>query len=119
MTNFTVPLQAFVIFCGRADLWYLRFLKRGFRHCFVLLNDGVHWIVIDPLVSFMEVVVGPVTPHHDLPDLFRAEGFTVIEAPINRAPQRVFPFGLFTCVEAVKRILGLQSKRVLTPWQLY
>ena len=29
------------------------------------------------------------------------------------------PFMLFTCVEAVKRVLGIHRRGIVTPWQLY
>ena len=29
------------------------------------------------------------------------------------------PIGIFTCVEVVKRILGIHARRIFTPWQLY
>jgi hypothetical protein len=111
--------QAWVAFCGRADLAWLRLLKPGFRHCFVVLNDGRHWITLDPLACFTEVEVQPVPADFDLPGWYRARGLTVVRAVVRRSVRRPVAWAPFTCVEAVKRVLGIREPRVLTPWQLY
>ena len=38
---------------------------------------------------------------------------------VNRLHKRPAPLMVFTCVEAVKRVLGLHRRLVFTPWQLY
>jgi hypothetical protein len=43
----------------------------------------------------------------------------VVETRIRPAPRRPAPLRPYTCVEAVKRILGLHAPWVITPWQLY
>ncbi|WP_207460172.1 hypothetical protein [Azospirillum sp. SYSU D00513] len=110
---------ALVAFSGEAALWWLRLLRPGFRHCFVALNDGRRWIVLDPLAPFTEVTVLDVPPGYDLPGWFRAHGLTVAPAAVRRGLTRPAPWAPFTCVEAVKRVLGLHAPTVLTPWQLY
>lgn len=110
---------AHVVFCGRADLGWLRLLKPGFRHCFVALNDGRHWVTVDPLACFTEVEVQPVPAGFDLPGWYRGLGLTVVPAEVRRDRRRPAPWAPFTCVEAVKRILGIRARHVLTPWQLY
>ncbi|HYD97765.1 MAG TPA: hypothetical protein VEH84_00155 [Alphaproteobacteria bacterium] len=111
--------RAWVAFTGRADLWWLRLLRPGFRHCLALLHDGRHWIVVDPLAGCTEVAVVRLPPGGDLADGYRAAGWTVVPAPLRRPMARPAPWSPFTCVEAVKRVLGLHDRRVLTPWQLY
>jgi hypothetical protein len=45
---------------------------------------------------------------------------TVIKVPSPLCPkQKILPPMMFTCVEAVKRIIGLRGWWILTPWQLY
>jgi hypothetical protein len=85
----------------------------------VVLNDGTHWITIDPLSPHMEVVVQPVAADFDLIGWLRERGHAVAAAPIRRDHLRPAPLALFTCVEAAKRVLGLHDRRVVTPWQLY
>lgn len=110
---------AWVVFCGQAELWWLRLLRPGFRHCFVALHDGRHWVVVDPLAPFTDVAVLDLPPAYDLPGWFRGLGLTVVRARLRRGLVRPAPWGPFTCVEAVKRVLGLHAPFVLTPWQLY
>ena len=111
--------RAWVVFCGDADLWWLRLLRPGFRHCFVALNDGTHWITVDPLSPHLEIAVQPVAAGFDLVGWFAERGHAVVAAPVRRDLDRPAPWGPFTCVEAAKRVLGLHDRWVLTPWQLY
>ncbi len=111
--------RAWVVFTGDTDLAWLRFLKPGFRHCFVLLHDGRHWVSVDPLSNYMEVLVHHLPPAFDLPAWLRDRGQHVVAAPLCRTVQCCAPLGVFSCVEAVKRILGLHNRFILTPWQLY
>jgi len=111
--------RAWVVFSGVSELWWLRLLRPGFRHCFVALDDGRHWVVVDPLAPFTDVAVLGVPPGWDVPGWFRDLGMTVVAAPVRRGLTRPAPWGPFTCVEAVKRVLGLHAPFVLTPWQLY
>ncbi|MFC7334730.1 hypothetical protein [Rhodocista pekingensis] len=115
---FPAPLRALVVFCdGRQPRW-VRLLRPGFRHVFVALCDGAHWVTLDPLSPRTEVAVQPVPAAFDLAGWFRDHGLTVLEAT-PAVPARPAPPAPFTCVEAVKRVLGLHAPWVLTPWQLY
>lgn len=110
--------DAWVVFSGRADLPWLKLLKPGFRHCFVVLNDGQHWITLDPLSNYMDIIVHAVPPEFDFPGWLSARGHMVVKTICTQPPKSA-PWGLFSCVEAVKRVLGLHSPFVFTPWQLY
>jgi hypothetical protein len=112
-------LEAWVVFSGETDLPWLKCLKPGFRHCFVLMNDGNHWISIDPLANHTEVTVHHVPQNFDLPAWLKQRGQKVIPAAVCRTKKRAAPIGFFTCVEAVKRVLGVHDGFVFTPWQLY
>ncbi|WP_114393160.1 hypothetical protein [Oleisolibacter albus] len=113
--------RALVVFCDSeaGGLWWLRLLKPGFRHVFVALEDGAHWITVDPLSPHTDVAVQPVPAGFDLAGWFRRQGMTVVQTRLCRPPARPLPPAPFTCVEAVKRILGLWAPAVLTPWQLH
>ena len=114
------PLPAaWAVFTGQTELRWLKLLKPGFRHCFVLLNDGRHWITIDPLSPFMEVAVQPVGADFDLPGWLSQQGLIVAKTRVRRGLARPAPWSLFTCVEAVKRVLGIHARFIVTPWQLY
>lgn len=111
-------LSAWVVFSGRTELAWLRILKPGFRHCYVLFNDGDRWISIDPLSNYTDINVHSLPSDFDLPGWLLDRGHTVVSAPILR-PYKQAPWMLFTCVEAVKRALGIHKRFVLTPYQLY
>jgi hypothetical protein len=111
--------SAWVVFSGEAPLWWLRCLRPGFRHCFVVLNDGERWILVDPLAPHTEVRVLDRPALWDVPGWYRGRGHAVVRAAVRRDRVRVAPPAPFTCVEAVKRVIGLADPAVLTPWQLY
>ncbi|MCK5375094.1 MAG: hypothetical protein KAJ40_07405 [Alphaproteobacteria bacterium] len=114
--------RAWVVFTDQSELKFVRYLKHGFRHCFVLIHDGKHWMSVDPMANYMEVIT------HELSDDFadfdfahwlKEQGYCVIEAQLKRNIMHCAPVMLFTCVEACKRILGIHKFSILTPWQLY
>ncbi|MGH1399429.1 MAG: hypothetical protein ACRBCT_09480 [Alphaproteobacteria bacterium] len=111
-------LKAWVVFSGQADLLWLKLLKPGFRHCYVILNDGNHWVSVDPLSNYTDVSVHNMPADFDLPRWMQSRGHTILPAEILR-PEKQAPWMPFSCVEAVKRILGIHKHFMLTPWNLY
>lgn len=111
--------DAWVVFTGQTDLPWLKLLKPGFRHCYVLINDGRHWISIDPLFPYTEIIVHHAPADFNFPAWLAGRGYQPVRAQIRRDRSGMAPIMIFTCVEAIKRILGLHSWRILTPWQLY
>lgn len=119
MDSTTCNLRAWVVFTGQTDLAWLRVLRPGFRHCFLALNDGRHWLTLDPLATYTDIAVQPVSAMQDLADWYRQQGLTVVEAPVVRTHRRSAPLGPFSCVEAIKRTLGIHDRWLITPFQLY
>lgn len=113
------PHEAWVAFSGEADLWWLRLLKPGFRHCFAIARDEKNWIVIDPLSPHLELAILPLPREFDVPKWLRAQGMTVTHAPITRHTNKAAPMNWFSCVEVIKRFLGIHASHIMTPWQLY
>lgn len=111
--------KAWVVFTNQTDLKFVRILKRGFRHCFILLHDGNNWISVDPMANYMEVSVHNVPADFDFADWLTQRGHQIIEAKIARDITTCAPVMLFTCVEACKRVLGIHKLFIFTPWQLY
>lgn len=113
-----MPPVAVVAFSGRTDLWWLHLLKPGFRHCLVALAQPGHgWVLLDPLAHATRVAWLP--GRRDPMAWFLAHG--LLPVPVRPQPPapRAAPWAPFTCVEAVKRALGLRARFVLTPWQLF
>lgn len=112
-------MRALVVFAeGRQPFW-LKLLRPGFRHCFLALDSGGGWITLDPLSHYTDIGFYPLPASFDLARHFRAFGWVVVETQTCVPPARALPWRPFTCVEAVKRALGLRAPWVLTPWQLY
>ena len=113
----TIP--AVVVFSGDTDIPWLRVLRPGFRHCFALIASGDCWVLIDPLSHYTALrVVQQPAPWQPAP-WFHAHGLTAIATNAAEPPRRLAPWRPYTCVEAVKRALGLRLPYVFTPWQLY
>jgi hypothetical protein len=119
LIDYTKEKRAWVVFTNQTELPFLRFFKRGFRHCFVLLHDGEHWISVDPMATYMEVSVQDVPSDFDLPAWLKKHGHAVIDAPLSQKLRTSAPLMAFTCVEACKRVLGIHKISIITPWQLY
>lgn len=112
--------SAWVVFSGQADLPWLKIMKPGFRHCFVLLNDGQSWSSLDPMLHHMDMCVHHhVSVDFDLPSWLESRGLLVVPAYMDRTKKRPAPYALFSCVEVIKRILGIHTRFIFTPWQLY
>jgi len=101
-----------------AGFWPRLFGRPGFRHCFVALNDGRAWIVVDPCGDGM-CVHADVSAETDLGAHYRDLGYAVIETAVSNSRRRYGLPWAFTCVEAVKRVLGVHGWSLWTPYQLY
>ncbi|WP_404383582.1 hypothetical protein [Caenispirillum salinarum] len=110
---------ALVVFSGDTDIRWLRLLRPGFRHCFAVVRADGAWVVVDPLSHYTALRVVPELAGWDPARWFRARGLTVQPARVREPVRRLAPWRPYTCVEAVKRILGVRLPGVFTPWQLY
>ncbi len=110
-----------VVYSGRADLAYLKLLKEGFRHCFLIYRNGKRqWVAIDGLSSHLEVEVLDVEGHINLPHWFKNQGFIVQSVQyLNERRFKPAPWSFFTCVEVIKRFLNIHEFFIFTPYQLY
>lgn len=108
-----------VVFSDNTDLWWLKWLKRGFRHCFVVMRLGGQWVAIDPMAHHLQITVPQLPTDFDLKNWFCDQGLRVIESRPAPALMRCYPPIFLSCVELVKRILGLRKPLIVTPAQLY
>lgn len=111
--------RALVVFSGQTDLGWLRVLKPGFRHCFVAVEVGGGWVVVNPLCHVTDLAVVHGVDAEGLADGYRQAGLTVVPVRTRRPSPRSARWRPFSCVEEVRRILGLEARWVLTPWQLF
>ncbi len=108
-----------VIFSGISSLWYLKFLKNGFKHCFVIIEDGDGSLLLDSL----SVGVNLCRINCDIDEVrnwYEDNDFRVLEVKNSDERESVgLMLGIFTCVEMVKHVIRLRKASVLTPYQLY
>ena len=134
--------RALVVFSDVTTLRLLNGLRRGFRHCFVLIEDVFQdlptdhqhlstapksqWLLFDPMAHRFSLAripnpsANPLTAA-DLALWLRRLGYRVVETMVadpDPSP-RPAPVRPVTCVEAIKRVLGLRLPWVITPWSLY
>ncbi len=113
-------MKIWVIFTNKTDISWLKILKPGFRHCYALLDDGTQWITYDPLSSFTDITKHPKgTTIRNLPLWFKSQGEEIIAVNILGSKDKVAPISFYNCVEAIKRLIGLHSIFIITPYQLY
>ncbi|HLO75881.1 MAG TPA: hypothetical protein VK196_05430 [Magnetospirillum sp.] len=111
--------RGLVVFADATSLWFLRLLRPGFRHCFIALSWASGWVVIDPLSHGTAVAHFPIDQEFDLAEWYRHHGLVVVPVKKVSPQRRVAPILPYSCVECVKRILGIHAPCVVTPWQLY
>ncbi len=109
---------AWVVFSGQTELPWVKLLKPGFRHCYIVIHDGAHWVSLDPLASHAELTVHNLPAEFDLPAWLAEQGHRIIPANIERV-KCIAPWAIMNCVEVVKRMLGIHKRMLVTPWQLY
>ncbi len=112
-------LPALVLFAGSTQLKCLRFLRAGFRHCFVAVGLAGGWVILDPLShrTTINLVCGVTAVQ--LSEWYESQGVRAVATIVQAAPEKIAPLAPVTCVEAVKRVLGIHARRIRTPWQLY
>jgi hypothetical protein len=111
---------ALVCFEHRPGIGVLRLLRAGFRHCFCLLSAPGAWLVCDPLKGGLVLELLPDWPLERLVAHYAGTGRHVA---IGRALTDAIPAGAalrpLTCVEVVKRAVGVGAWAVVTPWGLF
>ena len=112
--------RAVVVFGEQTGLPWLRILKPGYRHCCAYLRLPEGWIGVDSLSHWLVLRVFPDwSPTADLAGHMRRLGHCALTVPVAEPPRRLAPPLPFSCVETVKRLIGLQSWTIRTPWELY
>lgn len=110
---------AIVLFAGNTQLKWLRFLQPGFRHCLVAVWLGPAWVIIDPLSHKTALSVVEGFSAEELVRWYEAQGMKAVPTFVREAPAKLAPMAPATCVEAVKRILGIHAWSIITPRQLH
>jgi len=112
----------YIIYQNNTSLWWLKFLKKGFRHCYLLVHykkDNV-LIKLDSLSNVMLVDMKKDIKIYDYINYLSTNADIQIQkVRVGKLEEDVMPVSLFSCVSFVKRFLGVRSYSTLTPFQLY
>lgn len=118
-TDIETPAAMWIVFSNDTDIKILKLLRRGFRHCFVMMIQDNRWVLIDPRSNKTDITIMPHPHHFNFPRYFSGQGKTVVKLPPITTPHKILsPFPV-SCVEQIKRIIGLHKWWVITPYQLY
>lgn len=99
-----------VIFADHAACPWLRPLRRGFRHCFVVMRAGSVWLACEPLKDRIELDALAVPDDFDLAAFYSQQGHQVLLGErLPARPRRHFALAPMTCVTVVKRLLGIDA----------
>jgi hypothetical protein len=116
----TIARTALVVFEDRPDAGALRWLRPGFRHCFCLTGDDRRWVLLDPLKGGLAVALVEGLSADALAVQLARGGRRILHGNVIEPGASVRPaLRPLTCVEVVKRAVGLASATVVTPHQLY
>lgn len=113
--------EALVAFEDRDDAGLLRLLRPGFRHCFCLTGAGRRWTLCDPLKSRVALAAVDGADALELAAHLREGGRRrILHGPVAPETAAAWPRARpITCVEIVKRLVGVEAAGVVTPHQLY
>lgn len=112
--------NALVVFTDQRQVPWLRWLRPGFRHCFVVVADEAgEWVACDWLMGRLVFhVYGPHAPEAVIARLV-AHGHRVVALRRAGRRQRGGWLRPMSCVEIVKQAVGIGGWRPLTPFGLF
>lgn len=114
--------KAYVVFEDNTTLWWLKFLKKDFRHCYILIPNKAmdSWLEINPMSNQLFIKHYEFSKDTDYAlylNLICKKH--VLSFDIVSAPMKCAPLAFFTCVEFTKRFFGFHNRFIITPYQLY
>lgn len=92
-------------------LWFMRYLKKGFSHCFLLVHDKGDVFKYDFGHGVMRI---DRLSSDDVQDIVKS--CIIIEQEIISGKTGIV---FTTCVGFIKALIGLKAPLVQTPYQLY
>ena len=107
---------AYVAFGGNVTHWWTKFLKMGFYHCFLIMGNGFDWILIEPVWNYTDLIF---IRNKNLLHIIKKKGYQLLHTTPHLALNQKGYFRPHTCVEVVKRLLGISNPKIWTPYQLF
>ncbi|WP_339779922.1 hypothetical protein [uncultured Thalassospira sp.] len=113
--------RALIVFADAPDKWFLRWLPAGFRHCFAVITTGEsgQWIYLNPASHQLQCELWQFSALFDPAAYYRGQGHCCVWVTLPDDAAKKVRLGMFSCVEVVKRLLGISAWYVMTPAGLY
>ena len=108
----------YVGFSDNTTIPVLRLLKHGFRHCFIFFGDESNTFVLDPISNRIDLSFLPIGVK-SMVRIFESKNIKIVYVPERFNTKKISTSGIFTCVEVVKRVLGISKISIITPFRLY
>lgn len=98
-----------------------RFLKPGFRHCFIFFKGERCWLMLNPTRWFLHVMELSCIPSDPFPNYLKENNpdITILRVVSRLDDTGTMYFRPLTCVSHTAYIIGLTKRFVITPYQLY
>ena len=101
--------------------WWNKWFKIGYKHVYAIKFNGLFWIKMEFALGYTEFDVLPYDWHDTINDVLEGQKVTIQHVKAWRKPRyRVrLIYAPWTCVEAMKSLLGIRAWWMVTPYQLY
>ena len=113
------PHTTVVFFWGNKTHWWTRFLKKGYYHCFIVMDIGYDKrVLIDQVMNYTDFIVVQNDKYFIKNLADKGYTYAIMKQKFvwDRKKWHIRPF---TCVEVVKNFLGISKPFIFTPYQLY
>lgn len=112
-------MKALIIY-ERSDRWWSGIFKRNFSHVKIAIFNGNGMaLLLDSKSNGMALTMQSGVTLDMYQTALRGANIAVQRVSIPDLQHKVTPVGFFTCVEFVKRVLGIRAIWVQSPYQLY
>ena len=108
----------YVGFSDETTIPVLKLLKHGFRHCFLFFVFFYNSFILDPISNRIDLSFVPISIDY-LVELFEKNNIKMVYIAERFENKKISTSGVFTCVEVVKRVLGISKPFIITPFRLY
>ena len=107
-----------LLFTG-SNNWFFSLFKPGFQHVRAVRDYGSHYLLLEPTKSHIHI---ELLDKRHFPDLHSITGIPTITVTVHasidtKSISSTLCFN--TCVDTMKRLLGIKKRLVLTPFQLF
>jgi hypothetical protein len=110
-------INEYYLVFGDGNHWICKFLKKHYRHVFVVWKNSYGWQYLNPCSHTLETKILPAMLQEDVPGLYSKRGFKVYKliVPAYKKHNGRHGIKLINCVWILKYFLGL-SIGGITPY---